>query len=164
MKRTLPFIAILMLLLAACQYRPTGADPNNSNTVLTDTTGLAQFQAWKAQNELKPISQYSGNYQPYQQPTKTVVYYVPQRSNSVSHYRTYSNSMTSENSHTARVVQRRGWSKAAKGTVIGAGGGAVLGALINKKNPLVGGIIGGVLGGAAGFGIGHHMDKVDGRY
>lgn len=60
--------------------------------------------------------------------------------------------------------RKKGWSKAAKGTVIGAGAGAVAGAIINKKDRGTGAVIGGILGAGAGYGIGRSMDKKDGRY
>lgn len=54
-----------------------------------------------------------------------------------------------------------GWSKTAKGGVIGAGAGAVVGGVIGKKagNTAVGAIIGAAIGGAAGAYIGNYMDK-----
>jgi hypothetical protein len=57
------------------------------------------------------------------------------------------------------VKEKRGWSKKAKGAVIGAATGAAAGAVINKKNRKVGGVVGGVVGAAAGYGIGRHKDK-----
>jgi YMGG-like Gly-zipper len=60
-------------------------------------------------------------------------------------------------------VQKKKWSKRAKGTVIGAGSGAILGAVIVKKNRPLGAVIGGVVGGGIGYGIGRSMDKKDGR-
>jgi hypothetical protein len=56
-----------------------------------------------------------------------------------------------------------GWSKAAKGTAIGAGSGAVLGAIISK-NKGKGAVIGGVVGAAGGYVLGRMQDKKDGRY
>ncbi len=52
-------------------------------------------------------------------------------------------------------------SNTTKGGIIGAGGGAVLGALIGKAagNTAAGAIIGAAVGGAAGLVIGHYMDK-----
>jgi hypothetical protein len=61
------------------------------------------------------------------------------------------------------VVKRKGWSKAAKGTAIGAGAGAVTGAIISKDKSK-GAIIGGVVGAAGGYIIGRKKDKQDGRY
>lgn len=55
--------------------------------------------------------------------------------------------------------QRKGWSPQAKGAVIGAGTGAAAGAIIHKRNRVVGGVVGGVAGGAVGYGIGKHIDN-----
>jgi hypothetical protein len=134
-----------------------------------DTTGLAQFQAYKTQMAIQELNTTKAPSQPVaaQPATKTVVVYKPvrtvaHRSGSNSSYN--SGSMVSESSNTAKAVQKKGWSKAAKGTAIGAGSGAIIGAVINKHNRVLGGVIGGVLGGAVGYGIGHSQDKKDGRY
>jgi uncharacterized membrane protein len=71
--------------------------------------------------------------------------------------------MNNESSETAKVEEKKGWSKAAKGAVIGGVAGAAGGAIINKKNRVVGAVVGGVLGAAGGYGIGRTMDKKDGR-
>jgi hypothetical protein len=55
--------------------------------------------------------------------------------------------------------KRTGWSPQAKGTVIGAGTGAAAGAVIHKRNRVVGGVVGGVAGGAVGYGVGKHIDN-----
>lgn len=55
-------------------------------------------------------------------------------------------------------AQRR-FSPQAKGAVIGAGGGAILGAVINKRNRKVGGLIGGLAGAGAGYAVGKHIDN-----
>jgi hypothetical protein len=60
------------------------------------------------------------------------------------------------------TVRKKGWSKAAKGAVIGAGTGAIAGAIISKKKGK-GAIIGGVVGAAGGYIIGRSKDKKDGR-
>jgi len=51
------------------------------------------------------------------------------------------------------------WSPQAKGAVIGGGSGAILGAVINKRNRAVGGVVGGVVGAGAGYAIGKHIDN-----
>lgn len=61
-------------------------------------------------------------------------------------------------------AKKKGWSKAAKGSVIGAGAGAAAGALLVKNNRGLGAVIGGIVGGGVGYGVGHSMDKKDGRY
>lgn len=55
--------------------------------------------------------------------------------------------------------QRTGWSPQAKGAVIGAGTGAAAGAIIHKRNRVVGGVVGGVAGGAVGYGVGKVIDN-----
>jgi hypothetical protein len=55
--------------------------------------------------------------------------------------------------------KKKGVSNTVKGAVIGAGAGAVGGAIINKKNPGKGAIIGGVVGAGAGAVTGIILDK-----
>lgn len=75
----------------------------------------------------------------------------------------YSSGSGTSSQPSQTVAKKKGWSKAAKGTVIGAGSGAVIGAVISKKKGK-GAIIGGVLGAGVGYGIGRSKDKKDGRY
>ncbi|MBD2715838.1 glycine zipper 2TM domain-containing protein [Microvirga sp. STR05] len=56
-------------------------------------------------------------------------------------------------------AQDRKISSSAKGAVIGGLGGAAAGALINKKNRVVGGAVGGAAGGAIGYTIGRNADN-----
>ena len=55
-------------------------------------------------------------------------------------------------------VKKKGWNNATKGAVIGAGAGAIGGAIISKKKGM-GAIIGGVVGAAGGYIIGKNIDK-----
>ena len=55
--------------------------------------------------------------------------------------------------------KKKGWSNTAKGAVIGAGVGAIGGAVINKNNRVKGAVIGAVIGGAAGAGTGIILDR-----
>jgi hypothetical protein len=64
---------------------------------------------------------------------------------------------------TAEAKKDEGWSKAAKGATIGAGSGAVVGAIISKKKGK-GAVIGGVIGAAGGYVLGRKQDKKEGRY
>ena len=57
-----------------------------------------------------------------------------------------SGTMNSESTNNAKVSKKKGWSKTAKYSAIGGGAGIVLGAVINKRNPVAGGVIGGVIG------------------
>ena len=46
-----------------------------------------------------------------------------------------------------------------QGAVIGGAGGAIAGAAIGRRNPLLGALIGGALGAGGGYLIGAHVDK-----
>ncbi|MCK8494260.1 MULTISPECIES: YMGG-like glycine zipper-containing protein [Spirosoma] len=61
--------------------------------------------------------------------------------------------------HTSQAQSRSGWGPQTTGAVVGTGVGAVAGAVINKRNPAVGGVVGGVLGGASGYAIGKQKKK-----
>jgi hypothetical protein len=63
----------------------------------------------------------------------------------------------------APAKKKKGWSKAAKGAVIGGASGAVIGAVVNKRNRGAGAVVGGVVGAGVGYGIGRSKDKKDGR-
>lgn len=146
-----------------------------------DTVGLAQYQQWKAQNEIaarQPVAE---------QPVKVVYVQAapvakatrktaPKRSTAPKATAPASKSgnqsapandgvaIADESANEAKAPEKEGWSKAAKGTAIGAGAGAAAGAVIAKNNRVLGGVIGGVVGGAVGYGVGRKMDKKDGRY
>ena len=110
-----------------------------------DATEMAQFEAWKAAQE-KPVT--VAPVVKKKSTARPVVYQSPV--------------MKDETQNTAKA--KKGWSKAAKGTVIGAASGAVIGAVVNKRNRAAGAAIGGVIGGGGGYVIGRSMDKKDGRY
>ena len=159
----LPFLSVVVLATACNSNPKTGAEITKAvpATITVDTTGLAQFQAWKAQHELAPANEYkmqTAAVAPIQKTARRTVRTQPVSTQSES------GTMSSESNNTAKAAEKRGWSKAAKGAAIGAGTGAVLGAVITKKNRVAGGVIGGVAGGAVGYGIGRHMDKRDGRF
>jgi hypothetical protein len=165
MKKLLPILSILFmsaLLISACNSKPP-ADPN-AGKVLTyvDTAGLADFQKWKTQNELKDPSVYYrqgpeiSTSQPIRKSTKS--YSSAQRTSNSN-----GGSLNSVSQYPAKTSVKKGWSRKAKGAVIGGGGGAILGAVINKNNRLVGGAIGGALGAGIGYVIGNELDKKHGR-
>jgi len=189
MKKFLPFLSIA-LFFVACNGKPAETETQivKAASNQADTAGLAQFQQWKAQNELAVANDVQ---QPITSTPVTVIREVivereapvrkrvrstetssypntaPNNNNSTSE----NESTVSESSSTASEpviadvpAKNEGWSKSAKGAAIGGAGGAVLGAIINKRNPAVGAAIGGVLGGAGGYGIGRSKDKKDGLY
>jgi len=72
---------------------------------------------------------------------------------------TTTSSSNNSTASTTTTTKKKGWSKAAKGTAIGAGSGAIIGAVVSKGNRGKGAIIGGVLGAGAGYVIGRDKDK-----
>ncbi|MHA6248455.1 glycine zipper domain-containing protein [Pontibacter sp. CAU 1760] len=56
-------------------------------------------------------------------------------------------------------AQKKKWSPQAKGAIIGTATGATAGAVIHKRNRVVGGVIGGAVGGGAGYVIGKRIDN-----
>jgi YMGG-like Gly-zipper len=56
-------------------------------------------------------------------------------------------------------VVRRAWSPQAKDATVGAGAGALLGALVSKHNRGSGALIGGLIGGGAGYLYGKHRSS-----
>jgi len=166
MKKILPIsiIATAAVVMIACKHPQTDT---NGLLTYTDTVGLADFQKWKTQNELRDPTIYynQGNEIASNQPTRTIVKYVPVRSSSASRgtSRSYSSgSLNSVSQYPAKSL-KKGWSRKAKGAVIGGGGGAILGAVINKNNRLVGGALGGALGAGLGYVIGNELDRKHGR-
>lgn len=141
----------------------------DSIRMAADTAGLAEFQQWKAYNEMANTQQYNQNmqYAAAAAPVATRAY-APARRTSSRSYSTRSRSTGYESgsmsSTSSNAAKKRGWSKAAKGAVIGGVGGAAVGAVINKKNRALGAVVGGVIGGGGGYVIGRQMDKRDGRY
>jgi len=170
MKKLLPISLIAVVAavaVIACNRQPQ-ANANGKVLTYTDTLGLADFQKWKTQNELKDPTVYynQGNEIASTQPTRTIVKYVPVKSSathrSTSRSTSSSGSMNSVSQYPAKTV-KKGWSRKAKGAVIGGGGGAILGAVINKNNRLLGGALGGALGAGIGYVIGNELDKKHGR-
>lgn len=188
MKKLLPILGITVLTAVACNPLPDqkvdSAQAVQQTLSQPDTTGMAAFNAWKAQNELAAVNAYQQPQQEKAAPekTRTIVKYVPvktSQSKPVSHTSSSSSSSSNSseqtntgstagsstaNSGTSQTAEKKeGWSKAAKGAVIGGVAGAAGGAIINKKNRVAGAVIGGVIGAAGGYGVGRTMDKKDGR-
>ncbi len=75
----------------------------------------------------------------------------------------YTSSSASNQTYTpAQPAQKKGWSSAAKGAVIGGVVGAGTGVLVDKKDGR-GAVIGGVVGAGTGYVIGRQRDKRTGR-
>ena len=154
MKKVLPIFGIAattVILFSACSDKQT-AKPVEQLAVI-DTTGLAQFESWKKQQEF--AAQYAIYKSDMEKNTAKAT-----TTGKVAAKKTKTGSMSTTTSYPAKTVEKKkGWSKAAKGAVIGGVSGAVLGGVIAKKNRALGAVIGGVAGAGAGYGIGKHLDK-----
>lgn len=160
MKKVLPIIALVAavsILMASCSRNPAPAETKALS--YEDTVGLAQFQAWKAENERLDASEYQHAVQRTTVPATPARKAVRKTSNNYG-----SGSMNSVSQNQAKTTEKKGWSKAAKGAAIGGGAGAVAGAVLVKKNRVAGGVVGGVVGAGIGYLIGRSKDKKDGRY
>ncbi len=183
MKKILFLISTVAVMASCSNNTPRTATETKVVPQPADTAGLAQFQAWKAQNELATANQLAQQNKVVDsvQPTKEIirekVVYVNKpgiKKHTTTHTSTNSNSTSTGsttanngsgvyNSTSENTAKKKGWSKSAKGAVIGGAGGAVLGAIINKRNRGAGAVIGGVLGAGGGYVIGKSKDKKDGR-
>lgn len=56
------------------------------------------------------------------------------------------------------TTKKKGWSNRAKGAAIGAGSGAILGAVVSK-NKAAGAVLGGLIGAGAGYAVGNEIDR-----
>ncbi len=74
----------------------------------------------------------------------------------------YSSGSSNQTYAPAPVAQKKGWSSAAKGAVIGGVVGAGTGVLVDKKDGR-GAVIGGVVGAGTGYVIGRSKDRKSGR-
>jgi YMGG-like Gly-zipper len=149
MKKNLLIVMAVMVIFAMLMVSCTRTGTAGMEGIVTnDTIGLAEYQAWKAKTALAGL--YTANQPAPKQHS------VTQAGNSQPAIPVAQND--------AEPVKKKGWSKAAKGAVIGAGSGAAIGAVINKKNRAIGAVIGGIIGGGGGYALGRTMDKKDGRY
>lgn len=132
------FASAAIFFITGCKDRTA----TQNKAVLIDSSGYAEFQAWKeSQKEVAPVAA------------------------NKSAAKNQQVTMSSTSSHEAKVsAKKKGWSKAAKYAVIGGTGGAVLGAVINKKSPVKGAVIGAVVLGGGGYIFGRSKDKQEGRY
>ena len=152
-----PLLFIVIAIAAVVSVAAIVGISSNTKMKKVDATELAQFEAWKETKTLEALETEKAS---YVAPKTTARSTTPKRTVSYQ-----SPKMVSESQNAAKTTTtKKGWSKAAKATAIGAGAGAVLGAVINKKNRAVGAVIGGVIGGGGGYVIGRGMDKKDGRY
>jgi outer membrane lipoprotein SlyB len=161
MKKILSIFTIA-IIFTACKSK-TNSDVNK-NMVLVDTTGLSKSNALTdVGNHKYVINDKAINDAAVTKPVGS----SRQTNNTVENSGTGNNSTSSagtNSSTTATPVKTdKGLSHAAKGTIVGAGTGAITGAILNKDHRGTGAIIGAVIGAGTGYVIGRSTDKKTGR-
>lgn len=152
------FLICGAFLVASCSNNSSDSAKNMEGT---DTTGMAAFKAWKEQQRIDSVNRVvRDSIEEAALAAKKQSKHNPSHNNSVAN--SSSGTMTSESDNSAKT--KKGWSKTAKGAVIGGVVGAGTGAAVNKKNRAAGAVIGGAVGAGAGAVIGHEKDKKDGRH
>jgi len=190
MKKLIPFLSFA-IVATACNQAPPAETAQKAPMLQEaapplDTAGLAEYQYWKAQNELaraEPAIQPQAAVQPVKRtatpvkkattPARKAVQQAPAPAPEPAVYEEPSlgdiaaggsgtaGEGTGAGSGTEAPAVKKGMSKSTKGAIIGAAGGAIAGAVINKKNRAVGAVIGGVIGAGGGYVIGKKMDQKD---
>ncbi len=169
MKKILSILTIAVVF-TACKGKTDSTLSSSKNMVLVDTTGLSKSNVLTDVGNNKYVINDKGVATPVTNkpvavkpagtsPQKTTTVNNSGSNNSGGGSGNNSSTTTSE----APVNQDKGWSDAAKGTAIGAGSGAVLGAVLDKNNRAQGAVIGSAVGAGAGYIIGRHRDKKSGR-
>ncbi|MBC7903911.1 MAG: hypothetical protein H7Y27_10825 [Gemmatimonadaceae bacterium] len=158
MKRVLPILGVsvfAIVLLAACSGK--GSEQQSVSTLSIDTSGVAEFAAWKKQQE------FAAQYELYKADKEKSAVARPARTVAKRSVVKTGNMSTTSSYPAKTVEKKKGWSSAAKGAAIGGVSGAVLGGVLVKNNRVLGAVIGGVAGAGAGYGIGRSIDKKNGR-
>ena len=155
------FVVLLLKELTGHSHSSNSLDtPNSSDTSMYNKPDTSAYQNYPADYYNAAGAHVATTYPNNHYNTRN---HYRTRKRSVSYHRSYSG----RSSYAARnaTVRRRGWSSAAKGTAIGAGSGAVLGAIVAGDHHRAGGaVIGGVIGAAGGYLYGRHRDKKHKRY
>jgi hypothetical protein len=148
--RISPLVLSAVLLMAACNTKPTTIE--TAVAPATDTSTVMEVP----ENVTPP---------PIEAETKTPAATEKKKTTTKQTSSSNSTATTSTSSESEGAAsKKKGWSKTAKGAVVGGVVGAGTGAVVNKKNRAAGAVIGGVIGAGTGAVIGNEMDKKDGRH
>ncbi len=160
-------IAIALLAsigFVACQQKP--ATENNQASI--ELVKKAVIDSMKMQEQLQAVKQSvidSMQKQEVKPEKKAVAFPSATQKNSLSHHQgavasaKTADEKTTETDTKKTVVTKKKKKSVVKGAVIGAGVGAVAGAIINHNNRGAGAVIGGVIGAGAGAATGAIIDK-----
>jgi len=145
-------IFAVVVIFTACKNN-TKIQPDNKNLVLVDTTGLSKSNV---------LTDVGGKYVINENAVDNKTNKVKKQSTAAKK-NTVANYSQVNSNESATIPQDKGLSHAAKGTMVGAGTGAITGAILNKDHRGTGAIIGTVIGAGAGYIIGRTTDKKTGR-
>ncbi len=160
MKKTISIFA-LVVIFAACKNN--SSEPVNKNMVLVDTTGLYKSNVLTdvgGKYVINGNDVVDQNTNPMGQSIENAK--ITRKKSTAKNY-SGNYSQVNSNQSAASIPEDKGLSHAAKGTLVGAGTGALTGALLNKDNRGTGAIIGTFIGAGAGYLIGRKTDKKTGR-
>jgi len=158
MKKTISIFA-LVVIFAACKNN--SSEPVNKSMVLVDTTGLYKNNVLTDVGGKYVInSGVDENTNPMGQSIANAK--IIRRKSTAKNY-SGNYSQVNSNRSAASIPEDKGLSHAAKGTLVGAGTGALTGVLLNKDDRGKGAIIGTIIGAGAGYLTGRKIDKKTGR-
>ena len=151
MKKVLSIIAISATILVSCgkSDKQVALEKEQALTAYRDSVKLDSFARASAVEEKRKVEE------------KHEAELVAARRSAAKSYSSSSKVSTSSAGVSSTQAKKKGWSDAAKGTVIGAGVGAVAGGVIGKNAK--GAVIGGLAGAGAGYAIGRAGDRKSGR-
>ena len=165
MKKILSIFTIVAIL-AACKSKTNSEFSTSKNMVLVDTTGLSKSNVLTdVGNNKYVINEKAVSNPATAKPSSSL---PKQTSNSTAGNSNSGNSgVSGSNTSTAEapapVPADKGWSHAAKATAVGAGSGAIIGAIVNKDHRGEGALIGTAIGAGTGYLIGRAKDRKTGR-
>ena len=167
------FALAIGVLIASCQSKSdsqavreiiadTSMSSTYSNDISSDTGAVFTPQAEPVTQAALPVKTVKASPTPKAKvvasPAPAETKKEPVATSTSTANETAATTTETADTETATTEEKKGWSNAAKGAVIGAGAGAVGGAVLSKKKGK-GALIGGVIGAGAGYIIGKDKDK-----
>lgn len=171
-KKTITGLALVAILGSCSSKQDTGSIPP-SNTTATSIPFIGYYAPNSSESQdlymmdriLKGYVDEEGKVSEYEQSVARIknskqdpAVARPNKKDSVAQSPAKDGQGSGNTAAAEPVKKKKGWSRAAKGAVIGGGSGAVVGVIVSKDK-VKGGILGGLLGAGAGYVIGNEIDK-----
>lgn len=154
MKKLLSILAIASMMVA-CNNAKTDDQVRAAKQAAIDSMNMVQAQQQQAEADRQRIID-SMNMVAASRPAKVVEHRTTVVRSSESGHAAYSEPATTTT--TTTETKKKGWTGATKGAIIGAGAGAITGAMVDGRKG-EGAIVGGLLGAGAGAATGAIIDK-----